>query len=152
MMLYRLDAAGRNTWASHVRKLSFKYGFVYAWISQEIGNPENFIRLFTDRVKDCCKQNWFEKLGTSSKAESYREYKTLLDTERYLFLDMPYELRRVFARFRCSNHDLMIEKGRHTNIDREYRYCTLCFRRGILVTETELHFLLECNAYEGLRK
>ena len=78
-------------------------------------------------------------------------YKTLWETERYLFLDMPYELRRVIARFRCSNHDLMIEKGRHTNIDREYRYCTLRFRRGILFIETELHFLLECNSYEELR-
>ena len=94
MMLYRLDATGRNTWASHLRKLIFKYGFGYAWISQEIGNPESLIRLFTDRVKDCCKQNWFEKLGTSSKAETYREYKTLLDTERYLFLDMSYELKK----------------------------------------------------------
>ena len=36
MMLYRLDAAGRNTWDSHVRKLSFKYGFGYAWFSQEL--------------------------------------------------------------------------------------------------------------------
>ena len=50
MMLYRPGAASRNTWASHVRKLIFNYGFGYAWIWQEIGNPETFIRLFTEMV------------------------------------------------------------------------------------------------------
>ena len=57
ILLYRLDQAERKTWATHVRILLYKFGFGYAWISQEIGNAVNFIRLLTERVKDCCKQN-----------------------------------------------------------------------------------------------
>ena len=102
MLLYRLDQAERKTWATHVRTLLYKFGFGYAWISQEVGNTVNFIRLFTESVKDCCKRNWHEKLNDSGKADLYRNYKTLLDTERYLYVDMPYILRKTFARFRCS--------------------------------------------------
>ena len=61
--------------------------------------------------EDYCKQKWHEKLNDSGKADLYRNYKTLLDTERYLFLDMPYIFRKTFARFRCSNHDLMIKNA-----------------------------------------
>ena len=41
MMLYRLDQAERKTWATHVRTLLYKFGFGYAWISQEVGNTVN---------------------------------------------------------------------------------------------------------------
>lgn len=91
-------------------------------------------------------------MNDSGKADLYRNYKTLLDTERYLFLDMPYILRKTFARFRCSNHDLMIEKGRYMNIERELRYCPICLSNGLYVVETEYHFLLECNEYEEIRQ
>lgn len=65
---------------------------------------------------------------------------------------MPYHLRKVFARFRCSSHDLMIERGRHINLDREFRYCYICYGKGKSVVETEYHFLFECEEYEGLRQ
>ena len=150
-LLYRLDEAGRKTWASNFRLLLFQYGFGHAWISQGVGDSDNLIRQFTERIKDCYKQNWYEKFNSSRKADSYKCYKTRLNTERYLSIDMPYTLRKTLARFRCSSHDLQIEKGRHMNIDRDLRYCNLCCTKGMFVIETEFHFLLECETFDDLR-
>jgi len=57
----------------------------------------------------------------------------------------------VFVLFRCSSHDLMIEKGRHLNIERNYRCCRYCLSRNVYVVENEVHFLLYCPLYDNLR-
>ena len=140
-LLYRLDEAERKTWATNIRVLLYEYGFGFVWISQDAGQPNLFIKYFTERIKDFSRQNWYEKVNSSSKAELYGCYKTLLNTERYIFIDMPYHLRKAFARFRSSSHDLMVERGRHINLDREFRYCYIYYGKGYSVVETEYHFL-----------
>ena len=53
--------------------------------------------------------------------------------------------------FCTSNHDLLIEKGRHSKpkIPREERICNLCNSNEI---EDEIHFLFHCSTNEILRK
>jgi len=46
----------------------------------------------------------------------------------------------------------MIEKGRHLNLDKEYRYCHVCLHNVIRIVEDEMHFLLVCPLYNTLRK
>jgi len=38
----------------------------------------------------------------------------------------------------------MIEKGRHLNLDADYRYCPVCLHYGVRIVEAEMHFLLVC--------
>ena len=89
---------------------------IWLWISQGVGDSDNLIRQFTERIKDCCKQNWHEKINSSREADTYKRYKTLLNTERYIFIDMPYTLRKTLASFRCSSPDLQIKRASY-----EYR-------------------------------
>ena len=49
----------------------------------------------------------------------------------------------MFTKFRLSNHVLLIEKGRHSNIDKSQRFCPFCPN----TIETEHHFLLYCKTY-----
>ena len=56
--------------------------------------------------------------------------------------------RTTLTKFRLSNHTLMIEKGRHQNIDKNLRFCPFCPTR----IEDEMHFLLECECYAIHRK
>ena len=65
-------------------------------------------------------------------------------------LGLPYHLRKVISRIRCSNHPLEIEKGRHKNpkTPRQERLCKLCYDQ---VVEDEDHFLLRCTTYSHLR-
>ena len=54
----------------------------------------------------------------------------------------------ALCRFRCGNHMLLREHGRHLNLAREERLCPLCV---IPVVESEYHFCLECPFYQDLR-
>ena len=45
--------------------------------------------------------------------------------------------QNVLCKFRCSGLNLMIEKGRHLNIDRNLRLCQFCNSN---VKEDEYHF------------
>ena len=54
--------------------------------------------------------------------------------------------RISMTKFRLSNHNLMIEKGRHLNLVINERKCPFC-----LSIEDEKHFLLDCHVYSPLR-
>ena len=60
-MLKNLDAVDRENWASHIRALLFRYGFGYVWIAQDVGNPNYFIKVFSQRVSDCYIQKMVER-------------------------------------------------------------------------------------------
>ena len=51
------------------------------------------------------------------------------------------------SNFRSSSHPLMIETGRHYNIDREARTCPYCET----CIDKELHPVLQCPLYASLR-
>ena len=57
--------------------------------------------------------------------------------------------RTALTRFRLSSHDLLIETGRYTNIERNNRICINCEMNMI---ENEYHFLLMCPKYRELRE
>ena len=54
-----------------------------------------------------------------------------------------FTLRKIITKFRCSDHCLEIEKGRHIKLKPEERICKLCKSD----VETELHFIQDCPAY-----
>ena len=151
-MLKSQDAVGRNNWVSKVREFLFSYGFGFVWISQEIGNTNQFITLFKQRLKDCFLQTWQSDINNSTRCDFYRNIKTLLNVERYLNSDLRPYYKRSLARFRCSNHKLNIEIGRHFNVNREDRVCLHCFlQKDILVIEDEYHAFFICEKFEEIR-
>ena len=40
----------------------------------------------------------------------------------------------------------MIEKDRHTDVGREFRFCPFCLGRNVYTAEDEFHFFLLCPA------
>ena len=66
--------------------------------------------------------------------------------EPYLKAVINAKDRISLAKFRLSNHKLMIEKGRHLNIDKTLRKCPFCSS-----IEDELHFLVNCKMFAPLR-
>ena len=61
-------------------------------------------------------------------------------------LHTPAHIQTV-ARFRMSSHDLNIVRGRHAQVARHNRTCTLCDTQS---REDEMH-ILECPFYQGVR-
>jgi hypothetical protein len=153
LMLKDLDSHNRHNWVTSVKNLLFKYGYGYIWIAQEIGDVSEFIYRFEQCVKDCALQEWHSAVETSTKLElsHYSEYKTLLNTELYLYVIPQVSLRRCLARFRCSSHNLAIERGRAIGVNRSERYCLYCQLLDVKVVEDEFHFVCMCPLYADLR-
>ena len=142
-MLKALDEAGRQNWVSKVRNLLFTYGFVYIWIAQDVEDIGMFISQFKQRLTDCMTQRWHADISESSRCDTYKEFKSLLNVEKYLCIDIPFSLRKALARFRCSSHKCNIELGRHRGIDRADRVCLYCFNNhNFLVVEGEYYVFL----------
>jgi hypothetical protein len=96
-------------------------------------------------VRECFNSLWKSELQSFTKADTFRLFKDSVKFERYLD-DIKIRKHRVsFAKFRVSDHCLMIEKGRHIRpvLSRESRFCPHC----PLTVETEEHFLTECPPY-----
>ncbi len=151
-MLKQLDDVGRVTWATRVKQLLYTYGFGYIWLSQDVGDAQAFVYTFRCRLTDCMRQNWNASINDSSRCDTYKHFKSQLDVEKYISVDIPFFLRKAFARFRCSNHKLKIETGRHDGIIREARICDFChLHSNILVIENEYHAFFCCPKYSDLR-
>ena len=100
------------------------------------------------RMTDIARQTWSNEISTSSKLSTYKEFKTLLNPEKYLQAINNYFIRKQLTRFRISNHQLLIEDGRHRGIDPIDRRCKFCDMKCV---ENEIHFLLVCPLYHNLR-
>ena len=150
-MLKKLDEQNRPNWVTDVKNLLFRYGFGFVWIVQEVGDKDSFLHEFRQRLIDCSIQEWSEKVHESEKLECYREFKTLLNTEKYLSVVNP-RYRQCLAAIRCSSHPLQIEVGRRLNIPRQERYCTFCITKGLKKVEDEYHFVMICSLYDDIRK
>ena len=101
------------------------------------------------RMTDIFHQESFLSIKSlNSKLRTYGEFKTTPGLEPYLLYPMKIEQRIALTKLRLSNHTLMIEKGRHLNLEKNQRFCPFC--PGSI--ETEHHFFLQCKSYSHSRK
>ena len=101
------------------------------------------------RMKDIFHQEAFAELNRDgSKLRTYAKLKIEQGYEKYLSNIKNVEKRSALTKIRLSNHDLMIEKGRHQKLDINQRNCPFC--HGNLL-EDESHFLLTCDIFSFLR-
>ena len=123
-------------------------------------NPEKmsmgkFSAMCSDRLDRMFAQQWAAKLldiesveGKRSKLKFYRLFKTSFNKEPYLDLIPSYKLRKIVTKFRCGDHSLEIEIGRHKKIPMENRLCKVCS----LEVESEEHILRVCPQYSNIRE
>ena len=100
--------------------------------------------------RDIYDKYWWNKLLNSPKAVTYILIKIKIAFEPFLTLVKNHKLRNFISRFRLSNHQLMIEKGRYARpkIEREQRFCYNCLDK----IEDETHFVINCPVYNTERE
>ena len=69
---------------------------------------------------------WRNKILESTKAISFNKFKVQIKLEPHLQMNIAPKHKIALSRFRLSNHQLMIEKGTHLNINRNDRNCLFC--------------------------
>ena len=144
-----MDKQNRSYLATEVKNLLFRNGFGYAWIHQEVGNEVEFLKSFVQRINDIYRQKWFLDINESPKLSTYSQFKSLLEPEKYLHVINSFWARKQLAKFKTSNHDLAIEKGRHAKSERHVRTSTMC---DLGCVEDEYHFILICSKSDCLRE
>ena len=94
-------------------------------------------------------RRWCIKIRESPKAISYGIFKTTVFYEKYLSEIKNKKYKIALSRFRLSNHNLLIENGRHSRprIARNERKCFLCKN----IVEDEKHFITNCPLYSKQR-
>ena len=101
------------------------------------------------RMEDIFYQEAFATINNEgSKLRTFGKLKTDIGRSNYLTQVKHIDNRIALSKMRLSNHDLMIEKGRHLKIDKTERFCPFCPNH----VETELHFLLQCKTFSHMRR
>ena len=101
-----------------------------------------------NREQDSFRQTATNDLKTMSKLKTLSILKNNFACEEYLLSVSNPCNRTALTKFRLSNHSLMIEKGRYTNIELGDRSCPFCPDQ----VENEIHFLVQCPLYTKLRE
>ena len=72
MMLNDIDLnQNKQNWASLVKHLLSRIGFLEVWIVQGMGNINNVLHIFKVRVKDIFIQDWHARLENAAGARFY---------------------------------------------------------------------------------
>ena len=113
-----------------------------------IGSENRSPSIYNKAMTDIFYQGAFTKINSDeSKLRTFGKLKTSIGISNYLTQVKHIDSRVALSKIRLSNHDLMIEKGRHMKIDKTERFCPFCPNQ----VETELHFLLHCKTFQALR-
>ena len=110
------------------------------WTNQIIAKEkENYINYWTSTTK------------THSKHQCYLALNRQYRLAEYLTTVTDGKLRKTLSMYRISDHSRALETGRHrqTWLPREDRLCRLCPHRQV---KCETYFLLQCSAYQDIRK
>ena len=94
----RLVSQGRqkvSLCGNGLKLLLFTYGFGYIWIVQDVGDSDLFLASFRQKLIDCYAQKIHYDITSSSKFDHYQHYKSLLDVEQYLSVNLNYMLKRT---------------------------------------------------------
>ena len=140
----------QSEWIASVKFLLENLNMGRYFRNPSVVDKNQFVTECKDKLKKKIVEQWdtyMLNVGDGSKLRFYKTFKNSFSRESYLDLVSDFQLRKVITKFRCSDHPLDIEKGRHRKLKVEERICKVCQTD----VETELHFLQNCPAYVNIR-
>ena len=146
-MMLHMHEQNRNTWASSICFMLYRYGFDEAWKNQGVGDEKAFISIFKERAIFVYKHEWSTGLETKERCQFYRSFKTDLVLSPYLTMLKHVNYRNALIRFRLGVSRLKTHNFRFAKANQKDFACPFCKD----VEESELHFALVCPAYDELR-
>ena len=143
-LLFKLSENGIHNaqWLITIKEMLRKYDLHDVWQSQNImllGAIGQFKKKCKLKIREHYTEKWKNCLDNSSKCYLYKGLKFELKLEEYL-CKLPNDLRITFTKFRFQSYIANII-GRHKNIDRKYRICTLCDLGD------EYHYMFICKIF-----
>ena len=121
----------------------------HVWHTELVGDEVAWKKRLKKSIRAREEMEWKAKLEEKPKLRLYRTLKFDLEQEDYLNVIQDSEARRLMTALRGGTNMLAVEKDRWKHKDLKKRTCSVCANGS---TEDELHFLLECTAYERERR
>ena len=153
-----MQEMGIYTWTSLVKHILQESDFVEVWNTKEIPaqNTNKFINTLRNRlenkhttlIRGLMHTDPQDKSKGQNKLRTYRKFKTDHKQEKYLTMLSDSRIRSSVSKMRLSSHNLMIEKGRHLNLNVEDRLCQKC---NMDLVEDEFHSIMICTAFSHKR-
>lgn len=141
---YETAVMEKLTWSTRMENTLAEIGMRQEFMGKDKNTPSKAFQ----RMKDIFHQGvLYDIRRDESKLRTYSLFKTSLGYEQYLSEIRYIEECTALTKLRLSNHQLMIEKGRHLGIESKFRFCSFCPNH----VEDEKHFLMECKPFSNLR-
>ena len=107
-------------------------GFSHIWENQNTFSKRHLVKSVGKKLQERYVRYWkriFEEdsdVYCSSKLRTYKDLKCTYNLEQYLLLDIDKLQVRNYLKIRISNSRLMIEQGRHKQLEVNKRICPIC--------------------------
>ena len=135
-----------NSWSQEVKKTLETNGFGYIWLNKGTTMKPSFLKSFKQRLTDQFWQKWSEKINENDRFNVYKEIKKNHNREKYLRHITITKFRKIYTKIRFGISDINTHKAQYDNsISLK---CKLCGHEK----EDELHVLLYCPSYAGIRE
>ena len=122
------------------------YGFGYVWANQGVQNVNWFLRVFRERITDCWRQGWDDRIHERDRYSVYGIFKLKHSLEPCFYMTNKAP-RDVFTRFRMGISEIKTHKLRYSTDRSDSLSCPLCK----CCVDDEIHFLFICKATEAFR-
>ena len=145
----------KDNWFDAIKKIITTTGQFDVWNNQvslvflqknRLSRTQNYA---IQALKDVYLQFANFKINSESKLYLFKNDLDFQGISKYLTNVNGRNRRKAIANFRLGTFDIELEKGRHTQSDRDSRTCKICNLRKI---ENEEHFLLVCPCFASVRK
>ena len=134
-----------NNWSSDIKQVMTKLGLLNYYENRSVVNLTYVKGLINEHYKSV----WSESIEGVSKLRTYRHFKKAFELEEYVETNLTKHERSLLCQFRTGILPLRIETGRYVGEAPEDRLCKLCTSQSV---ESEMHFLLQCERYDDLRR
>ena len=152
--IFQWSSSNGKCWERRVRNYFTDLG-TWHLLENCTHSTKHIVKLVRLKLISKDKDRWKSELFNDrnnvngNKLRTYRLFKSNLETEHYVSAIMPRALRSILAKFRSGSLPLLIETGRYSKVPLQNRICKLCNSDQ---NEDELHFLLNCEFFEDLRR
>lgn len=153
LLTKNLDDKGIYSWFTYIKDVMEDLNLDLEKIKEY--SLKKITKSTRDKIKSEIKsvyENLFKKkitdIDDNSKLKIYKTLKNSGNISEENYLSCPkLEYRKLITKYRISDHNLLIEKGRYLKIPREERLCKKCKK-----IEDETHFILYCKNNNATRK
>ena len=130
-------------WSKEIFEIFQNCGFANIFHDKSVCD----VQLINKKLNENRNRIWHDLLTSKPKLRTYRKFKNEIMIEKYVFIDNR-KRRSLMTQIRLGILPLNIEMGRFRNQPVEERICQMCEYN---LVEDEMHFILNCPAYEDNR-